>query len=79
MPKTIWTERHTKLRALLIQERKAHGLTQADVAERLGRPQSFVAKYERGERRVDVVEFLELATVIGFDPHALIGALEADE
>ncbi|HLO75624.1 MAG TPA: helix-turn-helix transcriptional regulator [Magnetospirillum sp.] len=79
MPKTIWTQRHSKLRALLIQERKTHGLTQADVAQRLGRPQSFVAKYERGERRVDVVEFLDLAAIIGFDPHALISALEEGE
>lgn len=79
MPKTIWTERHGKLRALLIQARKTCGMTQADVAQRLGRPQSFVAKYERGERRVDVVEFLDLASIMGFDPHTLIAALVADE
>lgn len=43
-------------------------MTQVDVAERLKRPQSFVAKYERGERRIDVIEFLEIAGAIGFDP-----------
>lgn len=41
--------------------RKAAGLTQADVARRLGRPQSFVSKCESGERRVDVVELAAFA------------------
>ena len=48
--------------------RRSAGLTQAEVAKRLGRPQSFVSKYERGERRLDVVEFGHVATAIGFDP-----------
>jgi transcriptional regulator with XRE-family HTH domain len=48
------------------------GLTQADVAAKLGRYQSFVATVESGQRRIDVVEFLELATAIGFDPRAAI-------
>ena len=43
-------------------------LRQADVAMRLKRPQSFVAKYENGERRVDVIEFIEIAEAVGFDP-----------
>ncbi len=43
-------------------------LRQQDVAARLARPQSFVAKYENGERRLDVVEFIEVAEAIGFDP-----------
>jgi len=38
------------------------------LAERLGRPQSYVSKIERGERGLDVIEFLEIAKVIGFDP-----------
>lgn len=39
------------------------GLTQADVARRLGRPQSFVSKCESGERRVDVIELAEIAAL----------------
>ena len=46
---------------LMIRARKAAGLTQHELAKRLRRPQSFVAKYEGGERRVDVVEFIEFA------------------
>ena len=50
-------------------------LTQAHVAARLERPQSFVAKYEGGERRLDVIEFLEVAEAIGFDPTEFIRRL----
>ncbi len=63
------------LRALLVEGRKAAGLTQQDLAARLGRPQSFVSKYERGERRLDVVEFLEVADALGIDPARTIRKL----
>ena len=53
---------------LLAARRKEAGLTQAALASQLGRHQSFVATIERGGRRVDVVEFLEFADAIGFDP-----------
>jgi len=49
-------------------ERLRAGLTQEEVARVLRRPQSFVAKYERGERRLDVVEFAEIAGAIKSDP-----------
>jgi len=75
LPKTIHTERHRKLRELLIAERKAAGLTQTVVAERLGKPPSYVAKYEGGDRRLDVLEFLDVAAAIGFDPHEPIRSL----
>ena len=75
MPTLRNTERALCFRALLIEKRKNAGLTQAYVAKRLGRPQSFVSKYETGERRVDVAEFLRLADVIGFDPLEIIKVL----
>jgi len=68
LPKTIYTERHRRLRALLVAERKAAGLTQTAVAQRLGKPPSYVAKYELGDRRLDVLEYLDIAAAIGFDP-----------
>ena len=76
MPKTIHTERHRKLRELLVARRKAAGLTQTVVATRLGKPPSYVAKYEGGDRRLDVLEFLDVAAAIGFDPCGLIRALQ---
>ncbi len=45
------------------------------LAARLGKPPSYVAKYELGERRLDVLEFLDIATAIGFDPEAAIRSL----
>ena len=51
--------------SLLVEARKAHGLTQRDLAARVGKPPSFIAKIEVGERRVDIVEFIALARAIG--------------
>jgi transcriptional regulator with XRE-family HTH domain len=72
---SVFTARYERFRNLLIDARKEKGLTQQDVAGRLERPQSFVSKYERGERRLDVVEFLEVADALGIDPHKLLRAL----
>ncbi|MBP0594571.1 helix-turn-helix transcriptional regulator [Paraburkholderia sp. LEh10] len=56
----------------LIAARKASGLSQAELASRLGRPQSYIAKIEIGERRIDVVEFLELARILGVSPASVL-------
>jgi transcriptional regulator with XRE-family HTH domain len=50
-------------------------LTQQELAKRLHKPQSFIAKYEGGERRVDVVEFVTICKAIGADPAKLLKAL----
>jgi transcriptional regulator with XRE-family HTH domain len=75
MSRTIHSVRHEALRALLVEERKAAGLTQAAIAKKLNRYQSFVATVESGQRRIDVVEFLDLARAIGFSPVEAIGKL----
>lgn len=67
MAKTLGSERHKALISLLIAARERAGLTQTELAEKIGEYQSFVARLESGQRRVDVVEFLELAEVLGFD------------
>lgn len=59
------SSRYRRLLARLREARLQAGLTQADVAESLGRTQSFVSKCESGERRVDVVELLDLAGIYG--------------
>ncbi len=74
--KSIYSARYQKLKSLLVEARLSAGLTQIELAEKLARPQSFVSKYERGERRLDLVEFIEVADAIGFDPAKLIGKLK---
>ncbi|WP_420346180.1 helix-turn-helix domain-containing protein [Pelagibius sp.] len=72
MRKSVHTEQYRVLITRLTEARTDAGLTQQQLADLLGRPQSFVAKYENGERRLDVVEFLEIAGQIEADPHAII-------
>ena len=75
MPKSIHSERHKRFRTLLIAARKEAGLTQTVVAQRLGKPPSYVAKYEGGDRRLDVLEFLDVTAAIGVDPLGLLNQL----
>jgi transcriptional regulator with XRE-family HTH domain len=60
---------------LMVKARKLAGLSQHELAKRLHRPQSFVAKYEGGERRVDVVEFIEICEAIDTEPGKILKAL----
>ncbi|MFN0192906.1 MAG: helix-turn-helix domain-containing protein [Aestuariivirga sp.] len=50
-------------------------MTHASLAEQLGEHQSFVARFESGQRRIDVVEFLRLAELLEFDPGSAIKAV----
>lgn len=75
MTKSVFTAAYDAFCRQLVAERKKAGMTQAALAEVLGKPQSFVSKYERGERRLDVVEFVQIAAAIGLDPHDLIDGL----
>ncbi len=68
MPRDLTSARYAELRELIKQARKKAKMTQVDVADALGRPQSYVADIERGQRRVDVIEFLALAEAIGLNP-----------
>lgn len=75
MPKTLGDARHDALIAFLIEKRRAAGLTQADLATRMKVYQSMVARIESGERRVDVIEFIKLGELLGFDPSDAIRRL----
>ncbi len=67
MKKSLHTERQQLLIELLKEARATAGLTQQEVADALGKPQSFVAKFENGERRLDVIELIAVAEVLGAD------------
>lgn len=75
MTRSIYSEPHKALVECLIQARHDAGLRQEDLADRLGKPQSFVSKVERGERRLDLVEFLIMARAVGADPKAILDAV----
>lgn len=75
MVKALHATRYKRLCSLLRARRREAQLTQDEVAGRLGKPQSFVSKYEKGERRVDLVEFLDIADAIGFKPAEFLRAL----
>lgn len=62
------TEKYVLLRQMLIDARNKAELKQSDVSSKLGKPQSYISKIERGERGMNIVEFIEIAQAIGFDP-----------
>jgi transcriptional regulator with XRE-family HTH domain len=66
---TLWVEpeQHKIVGACLAAARRGANVTQQELAARLRKPQSFVSEYERGQRRVDVVELLAISRALGVD------------
>lgn len=62
------------LLAVLKAARKRMGVSQVELAERLGNTQTFVSKGERGERRIDAVELVEFSEALGMPPLELLAA-----
>jgi transcriptional regulator with XRE-family HTH domain len=75
LKKSIYSEKQRILCDLLVKSRKKARITQAQLAKKLGRPQSFVAKYEGGERRLDVVELLEVTKILGADITSILNKI----
>jgi len=76
MVKTIYQEPYLRLVQALVQARKNAGLTQTQVAEKLAKPQSYIAKVEGADRKLDVMEFVELCEAIHQNPSELIKLLK---
>jgi helix-turn-helix protein len=72
MSRTLDARRHEALRAFLVERRKKAGLRQVDLAKRLGRTQSYVSNIEIGQKRIALIELIEWAEAIGFDPEEAI-------
>ncbi|MBT9444554.1 MAG: helix-turn-helix transcriptional regulator [Hyphomonadaceae bacterium] len=68
MPKTVFTGAHRHLVEVLVEARDKAGLTQVELAEKVGKNQKFISLIERSQRRVDVLEFYVLAKAMGADP-----------
>lgn len=76
MGKNTFTPDQEKLQILLRQIRREANLSQAEVAQRLGLPQSFVSKYELGERRLDVLEIRQICKAVGISLEDFVRKLE---
>jgi transcriptional regulator with XRE-family HTH domain len=68
MQKSLKSTEYERLIALLVAVRKKADIRQQPLAKKLGKPQSFVAKYEGGERRIDLIEFIAIVRALGGDP-----------
>ena len=68
MTKSVFTDAYSMFLELLIAARKGAGVSQVELAKRLNRPQPFISYIERGERRIDVVEFCVIMRALGIDP-----------
>ncbi len=75
MTRSRQTPRYQRLLELLIAARGDAGLSQVGLARRLGKPQSYVSKFESGERRLDVVELLDVTGSIGCSVSAIVEEL----
>ena len=73
--KTLRSRGHKILIETLVAARESAGMTQRDLAVKLKRPHSFVGRIEAGERRIDVVEFVEIAKVLNADAHRMLDKL----
>jgi transcriptional regulator with XRE-family HTH domain len=74
---SLRSDLYQRIIELLVQARKDAGITQAELGKRIGQRQTFVSKFELGERRLDVAEFVAVARAIGSDPCALIQSAES--
>lgn len=77
VPKSVFTDAYAALLETLIKARKDAGVTQVQLAKRLGKPQPFISYFENGERRIDVIEFYAIARAIGHDPVELFAQVTA--
>ena len=73
--KSLRSRRHRSFCSVLIAARKAAGLSQQELAKRVGTSQTVIARIEIGERRVDVIEFMDLARVLQIDPREVLSQL----
>jgi transcriptional regulator with XRE-family HTH domain len=76
MSRAATSEAYKVLIGALVERRKTAGVTQVELATALGKPQSYVSKIERRERRLDVLEFCAIARVLDMEPSELMASIE---
>ncbi len=70
--RTIGDSRYLEVITRLRLARKTQKLTQGDIAKMISVPQSFVSKYETGERRLDIIELLDICSALGIEIHDVL-------
>ncbi len=70
--KTIYKERYRSIIQKLIERRRVLNMTQRQISARLNKPQSYIAKIEGFERKLDVLEFIEICEVIDLEPSTVL-------
>jgi transcriptional regulator with XRE-family HTH domain len=78
MTASVFTKEYKIFRVLLQKHRLKMSITQKEVARHLKRPQSFVSKYESGERRLDVIEFLAIAEFLNIDLVSFLNSMKEE-
>jgi transcriptional regulator with XRE-family HTH domain len=77
VPKSVFTATYRRFVKMLVEARTSAGLTQIELAEQIGWQQTDVSKVERGERRLDLVEFLQFADVLKIDAPEFVKRLQS--
>lgn len=78
MAGSVHTHAHNAIVQAFVAERRRVGLKQADLADRIGKDQSFISNIERGQRRIDTLETVVIARALGLDPIAFFTSLISD-
>lgn len=76
---SIYSEEYKQLIAELVAARKEAKVTQVELAALLDVDQPFISKYERRERRLDVVEYVKICRILGFKSMTLVGMIEQND
>lgn len=65
MTRSVFTQRYKAIISLLVEDRVRLGVTQSELASRLNRPQSYISKYESCDRRIDIIELIDIIEAMG--------------
>jgi transcriptional regulator with XRE-family HTH domain len=71
----VWVQDQKAVGVILAAARKRADLSQAELARKLAKPQSFVSNYEKGQRRIDLLELIRIAKALNLDPKRVLAEL----
>lgn len=79
MASSVFRPEYKLFRQRLVQARQNAQITQTQLADLLGKPQSYISKYENGERRLDVIEFLDVCNALSVEATSILATLNKQE